>query len=74
MRELPVLFPPEGDRSHTVHHNRDGHEGQVDDLHPSGSVVGKVLPPVEAPERQRFFNASHFSCVLSETSISVFEA
>ena len=49
MRQFAVLFPPEGDRGHAVHHDREGHEGQVEDLHPPGGVVGKILPPVEAP-------------------------
>ena len=54
MRELPILLPAEGERGNAVHHDREGHEGQVDDLHPPGGVVGKVLPFVEAPEERTF--------------------
>ena len=54
MRELPILLPAEGERGNAVHHDREGHEGQVDDLHPPGGVVGKVLPFVEAPGEKTF--------------------
>ena len=52
VREFPVLLPSEGQRGYAVHHDREGHEGQVDDLHPPGGVVGKVLPSVETPEEK----------------------
>ena len=50
MRELPVLLPAECERGHAVHHDCEEYQGQVDDLHPPGGVVGKVLPFVEVPE------------------------
>ena len=56
MRELPILLPAEGERGNAVHHDREGHQGQVADLHPPGGVVGEVLPFVEAPWEKTFID------------------